>query len=483
MTSTARNHLLDGLRRIVGPAHVLTPESPGTDLSAWEQDWRKRSRGQAMAVVRPASTDEVAAIIGLCGSSQPETGVSIVPQGGNTSMVVGAVPDDSGRQIVLSLQRMNRILALDAANLTLTAEAGCILQTLQEHARAAGFLLPLSLAAEGSCTIGGNLGTNAGGTQVVRYGNTRDLCLGLQVVTAQGQVWDGLSGLRKDNTGYDLRNLFVGSEGTLGVITAATMKLAPLPAAQMTAWMAVPSLEHCVELLALAQRALGAGLTGFEAMGQEALRLVARHGRNRAVPFVDTSPWCVLLELSDLESEEHARTQFEHLLEKAMQAGLVTDGVVAESLSQAAGLWQFREDIPTAQASEGANVKHDISIPISRIPAFVRETDAAVTTALPGSRMINFGHLGDGNLHYNVQPPVGIDPQTFLTANEAAINAIVFDSVVRHGGSISAEHGIGSLKVDKLPGYKSAVALDLMRTIKRALDPTNLLNPGRVVRV
>ena len=475
--------LINELRAIVGAHHVLTHEDPSADLSAWEQDWRKRSHGRALAVVKPGSTDEVAAVVAACARSQASTGISIVPQGGNTNMVVSAVPDESGKQIVLNLQRLNKVLAIDAGNSTATMPAGCILQTLQQPARDAGFLFPLSLAAEGSCTIGGNLGTNAGGTQVVRYGNTRDLCLGLEVVTPQGSIWNGLSGLRKDNTGYDLRNLLIGAEGTLGIITAATMKLVPLPKAQLTAWTAVPSMEHAVELLGLAHRTLGAGLTGFEVMGQFALSLAARHMPSSKVPLYESTPWCVLLEVSDHESEEHARTQFERLLEAGMEQGCITDGVVAESLAQADALWQIRENLPIAQAMEGLNIKHDISIPISRIPEFVRSTDAALQAALPGIRMVDYGHLGDGNLHYNVQAPEGVDAEAFLREHEVTVNTLVFESVIHFSGSISAEHGIGSLKVDKLPGYKSPVALDMMRAIKRALDPTNLMNPGRVVRV
>jgi len=474
--------LLDGLRNIVGRAHVLTHDDPATNLSAWENDWRKRSQGHALAIVRPGSTQEVAAVVRLCAAHQADTGVSIVPQGGNTGLVVGSTPDASGRQIVLSLQRMNSVRAVDGANLTMTVEAGCILQSLQDAAQQAGFLFPLSLAAEGSCTIGGNLGTNAGGTQVVRYGNTRDLCLGLEVVTAQGAIWDGLSGLRKDNTGYDLRNLLIGSEGTLGIITAATMKLYPLPAAQLTAWAAVPSVEQAVALLELAHRHLGAGLTGFEVMGQFALSLAARHYPQTTVPLYQSTPWCVLLENSDHESESHARAQFEHLLEIALEQGCVSDAIVAESLSQAKALWSIRESIPLAQASEGLNVKHDISIPIPRIATFVRETDAILQQAFTGVRLVNFGHLGDGNLHYNVQAPEGCDGNLFLEQNEAQINTLVFDSVARFDGSISAEHGVGSLKVDKLAQYKSPVALEMMRAIKSALDPSGLMNPGRVVQ-
>ncbi|MFZ3081231.1 FAD-binding oxidoreductase [Rhodoferax ferrireducens] len=474
--------LLDELRHIVGNAHVFTDG----DLTAWEQDWRKRSHGKALAVVRPACTEEVARVVKACAdyvSANPASGVSIVPQGGNTSLAVGSTPDDSGRQIVLSLQRMNTVRGVDADNLTMTVEAGCILQNLQERAEEANLLFPLSLAAEGTCTIGGNLGTNAGGTQVVRYGNTRDLCLGLEVVTAQGEVWHGLSGLRKDNTGYDLRDLFIGSEGTLGIITAATLKLYPLPAARLTAWAAVPSLEAAVTLLGLAHRHLGAGLTGFEAMGQFALSLVAKHFAQLRVPLHLDAPFCVLLENSDHESELHAHTQFERLLEIALDQGCVTDAVVSETLAQAKQLWHVRESIPLAQALEGLNIKHDISVPVSNIPDFVRATDALLQQALPGVRLVNFGHLGDGNLHYNVQAPEGVDAADFLRDHEARVNTLVFDSVQAFGGSISAEHGVGSLKVDHLAHYKSPVALGLMRAIKQALDPRNLMNPGRVVRV
>jgi FAD/FMN-containing dehydrogenase len=467
--------LLDTLRRIVGAAHVLTDG----DLSAWELDWRKRSRGKALAVVRPGCTQEVADVVKACAS----TGFSIVPQGGNTGLVVGSTPDDSGTQVVLSLQRMQAVRAIDTANLTMAVEAGCILQNLQDVADKAGFLFPLSLAAEGSCTIGGNLATNAGGTQVLRYGNARELCLGLEVVTAQGEIWNGLGGLRKDNTGYDLRNLFIGSEGTLGIITAATMKLYPQPAARLTAWAAVPSLEAAVTLLGLAHQHLGAGLTGFEVMGQFALGLVAKHFPQQRVPLYQDTPWCVLLENSDHESETHARSQFERLLELAMEQDCVTDAVVAENIAQAHALWHVRESISMAQAEEGLNIKHDISIPVSNIPAFVRSTDALLQAQIPGVRLVNFGHLGDGNLHYNVQAPAEGDAAAFLRTQEERVNTLVFDAVVAHGGSISAEHGVGSLKVGHLEHYKSPVAMALMRNVKEALDPQNLMNPGRVVQV
>ncbi len=474
--------LLNELSHIVGAAHIFT----SGDLRAWEQDQRNRSHGKALAVVRPACTDEVARLVKACAAYRelnPGSGLSIVPQGGNTGLALGSTPDDSGRQIVLSLQRMNSVRHLDVDNLTVTVEAGCILQNLQQRARESGLLFPLSLAAEGTCTIGGNLGTNAGGTQVLRYGNVRDLCLGLEVVTAQGEVWHGLSGLRKDNTGYDLRDLFIGSEGTLGIITAATLKLYPLPAAQLTAWAAVPSMEDAVKLLGLTQRHLGAGLTGFEVMGQFALSLVARHFPQLRAPMRLDSPFCVLLENSDHESETHARSRFERLLESALDQGFIIDAVVAENLSQARQLWQVRESIPLAQALEGLNVKHDISLPVSSIADFVRTTDALLQQAIAGVRLVNFGHLGDGNLHYNVQAPEGVDAALFLREHEEQVNTLVFDSVHAFGGSISAEHGVGSLKVGQLEKYKSPLALDMMRAIKRSLDPHNLMNPGRVVRV
>jgi len=474
MPTAAQLDLLNTLTQAIGAAHVLTEG----DLTAYEQDWRKRTRGKALAVVRPGNTHEVAAVVKACA----QAGVSIVPQGGNTGLVVGGIPDDSGTQVLLSLQRMNAVRAVDGDNLTITVEAGCVLQNLQQAAEKAGFLFPLSLGSEGSCTIGGNLSTNAGGTQVVRYGNTRELCLGLEVVTAQGDVLHGLSGLRKDNTGYDLRNLMIGSEGTLGIITAATMKLYPLPAAKLTAWAAVPSVEHAVRLLGLAHKNLGAGLTGFEMMGQFALSLVDKHYPQLRVPLWQQTPYCVLLENSDTESEAHARERFEHLLEIAFEDGCVTDAVVAESLSQARNLWHIRESITLAQAEEGLNIKHDISLSVSAIPTFVAKTDAMLQREIEGVRLVNFGHLGDGNLHYNVQAPEGSDNQAFLKNQEDRVNTLVYDAVKRFGGSISAEHGVGSLKVDTLPDYKDPTALTVMRQIKQALDPKGTLNPGRVVR-
>ncbi|MBL8339988.1 MAG: FAD-binding oxidoreductase [Rubrivivax sp.] len=464
--------LLDTLRRIVGAPQVLTEG----DLSAYTHDWRRRWQGRPLAVVRPGSTAEVAAVVRACAAA----GTAIVPQGGNTGLVGGGVPDTSGTQVLLSTGRLNRVRGIDAANLTLTAEAGCVLQAVQQAATDAGLLFPLSLAAEGSCTLGGNLATNAGGTQVLRWGNARELCLGLEVVTAEGEVWEGLTGLRKDNTGYDLRDLFVGSEGTLGIITAATMKLAPLPAATMTAFAACRSLDDCVELLNRARARLGSGLTGFEVMGRHALDLVAQHFAQLPRPLPQ-APWTALLEHSDTEGEQAARERFEALLGAAMEAGIVTDAVVAESVAQSNALWHVREAIPLAQAEEGPNIKHDISLPVSAIAAFCEHTDALLLRHFPGVRLVNFGHLGDGNLHYNVQSPAGGDAGRFLAECEHEVNRIVYDALVPHGGSFSAEHGIGVLKRDELAARKSPVALAMMRKVKAALDPRGVLNPGRVL--
>ncbi len=467
-----QGELLAALRAAVGVDQVLTEG----DLSAWELDWRRRWRGKALAVVRPGSTAEVATVVRACAAAR----TPIVPQGGNTGLVGGGVPDKSGAQILLSLTRMNRVREIDHANLTLTAEAGCVLQALQQSADDAGFLFPLSLAAEGSCTIGGNLATNAGGTQVLRYGNARALCLGLEVVTAQGEVWQGLSGLRKDNTGYDLRDLFIGSEGTLGIITAATLALHPKPAATMTALATCATLEACIALLGQAQAALGPGLTCFEVMNAFSLALVAHHMPQLTQPLAP-SPWTVLIELSDSETEAHARERFEALLGTALERGTIGDAAVAETIAQSRSMWHLRESIPLAQAEEGINIKHDISLPVSRIAAFCETTGEMLERAVPGMRLVNFGHLGDGNLHYNVQAPLGVAPADFLREHERGVNDLVYGAVATHGGSISAEHGIGTLKRDELPHYKDATALALMRSIKNALDPQNLLNPGRVL--
>jgi len=446
------------------------------DLEPYVVDWRKRWRGRALAVALPDRTADVAAIVRWCASH----GVPIVPQGGNTGMVGGGVPDDSGRALVLSLKRLNRVRAVDAGNNTMTVEAGCILADVQQAAAEAGRLFPLSLAAEGSCTIGGNLATNAGGVQVLRFGNARDLCLGLEVVTADGEVWDGLRGLRKDNTGYDLRDLFIGAEGTLGVITAATIKLFPQPRAKMTAIAGLADPQAALRLLELAQRRLAASLTAFELIADDCLELVVRHVADTRRPLAEATPWYVLLECSDAESEQHATDSFNGLMEEAFEAGIVSDAAIAASVAQSRAFWALREHIPLAQATEGDNIKHDISVPISAIGRFVTDTDAALRTMLPGVRMIVFGHLGDGNLHYNVSVSPTV-PGPVLMGAEPAVNRLVYDAVVAAGGSISAEHGLGQLKVEENRHYKSPIELALMRRLKEALDPRGLMNPGRVL--
>jgi FAD/FMN-containing dehydrogenase len=460
-------------RAIVGASRVLSDEA---EMAPYLTDWRGRFTGRARAVLLPGSVDEVAQLVAACAAAR----VPIVPQGGRTGLVLGSVPDASGAAVVLSLRRMNRILDVDTTNRTITVEAGAILQQIQDAAGTAGLLFPLSLAAEGSCTIGGNLSTNAGGTAVLRYGNTRDLCLGLQVVTPSGEVWDGLRGLRKDNTGYSLRDLFIGAEGTLGVITAAVLKLYPQPKAATTALVAMDSPERALALLSLAQDQCGSSLTAYELMSDFCLRLVADHFPHLPRPFAQRHAQYALLEVSSSESEAHAVGLLEAAIEAALEGGLAMDAVVATSIAQSSGLWQLREHIPLAQASAGKNIKHDVSLPISRIAAFIAATDAALAQAFPGCQVVCFGHLGDGNLHYNVAPMPGMSHEAFL-GNQGAINRIVHDSVARFDGSISAEHGIGALKREELQRYKDPVELNMMRAIKGALDPLGIMNPGKIL--
>ncbi|SDD06744.1 FAD/FMN-containing dehydrogenase [Cupriavidus sp. YR651] len=477
MTASHLDSFLDLCRAAVGPQNVLTD---ATDKAPYLTDWRRRYTGDAVAVLRPGSTEEVAAVVHACHAHK----LAVVPQGGNTGLCGGATPAAgeaaANGVVVLSLQRMNRIRNVDPLNNTITVEAGVILQQLQEAAQAHGRLFPLSLAAEGSCTIGGNLSTNAGGTAVLRYGNTRELCLGVEVVTARGEIWDGLRGLRKDNTGYDLRDLFIGAEGTLGIITAAVMKLFPAPRARVTALAALQSPRAALALLAIAQSHASAMLTGFELMSARCMELVTKHFPQLRYPFDATHPQLVLLELSDSEGEEHARAIFEKMMETAFEGGVVIDAVVAESVQQSRDFWNLREHIPLAQVEEGKNIKHDIAVPISRVADFIETTDALLQDAFPGARMVTFGHLGDGNLHYNVSPPVGVDNDQFLM-HQDAINLVVHNSVQAHSGSISAEHGLGQLKREENQRYKSEVELAMMRAIKQALDPQGLMNPGKVI--
>jgi len=456
------------VREIIGAQYVLTD---AVDTAPYLTDWRKSYTGVALAVVRPVTTEEVAKIVKACVAAN----TPIVPQGGNTSMVGGSVPDTTGRAIVLSLNRMNRIRSIDTDNDTLIAEAGVILQNLQLAAANVGRLFPLSLGAEGSCTIGGNLSTNAGGTNVLRYGNTRDLVLGLEVVTPSGEIWHGLSGLRKDNTGYDLKHWFVGAEGTLGIITAASLKLFPQPQARAVAMLAVASPAEAVKLLNRMKRAFADRLVGFELIARVCVELVLRHIPNTREPFANPHAWQVLVELNDSRADAPIGEWMERELGEAIESGEALDAVIATSDAQIAELWRMREEITEGQRLEGKNVKHDISIPISRIPAFIEKCDAALILAFPSISLVCFGHLGDGNLHYNC----GIPAQGL--ANSEAINKIVYDHVDEFGGSISAEHGIGQLRREELTHRKSAVALEMMRQLKRALDPHNLMNPGKVI--
>jgi FAD/FMN-containing dehydrogenase len=460
-------------RQLLGDAHVLTSDA---DKAPFLTDWRGRFTGSALAVLRPGAVQEVADLVRLCAGAR----IPIVPQGGNTGLVLGSVPDASGTAVVLSLARLNRVRAVDPANRTMTVDAGCILQDIQETAAAHGCLFPLSLAAEGSCTIGGNLSTNAGGTAVLRYGNTRELCLGLEVVTPQGEIWSGLRGLRKDNTGYDLRDLFIGAEGTLGIITGAVLKLFPQPKASITALTALESPAHALRLLSIMQDRCGASLTGFELMSAFCLKLVHKHFPQLPQPFAQQHAQYALLELSSSESEQHAVALLESAIGAALEEGVIEDAVVASSVAQSQGLWRIREHIPLAQAADGKNIKHDISLPVSAIPDYIAHTEPLLQQAFPGCQLVCFGHLGDGNLHFNVAPPPGIGNEEFLV-NQEALNRVVHDNVVAFGGSISAEHGIGALKRDELARYKSPVELQMMRAIKAALDPLGIMNPGKII--
>lgn len=471
-TTTSTPSLPERLADVVGSRHVLTDPA---DLAPCLTDWRGRYRGEALCLVRPGSTAETAEVVRLCS----EAGVPMVPQGGNTSLCGAATPDGSGAAVVISLSRLNRIRAVDALNNTITVEAGCTLAAVQEAAQAAGRLFPLALASEGSCQIGGNLSTNAGGVQVLRYGNTRELTLGLEAVLPDGQIWDGLRGLRKDNTGYDLKQLFIGAEGTLGIVTAAVLKLFPLPRSQATAWLALPSAEAAVATLARAQAAFDARLTAFELVSEVALGLVRRHIPGAANPG-GAAPWYVLCEFSDGGPEAPLRAQVETWLAECLEAGLAEDAVVAQSEAQAKKLWQLRENISEAQKIEGISIKHDVSVPVSRIPEFLAQAGAALDAAFPDIRIVAFGHVGDGNLHYNLSKADRQDNGQFIACQPQA-NRLVHDLVHSLGGSISAEHGLGQLKREEILRYKSPVEMAMMRAVKAALDPKGLMNPGKVI--
>lgn len=468
--------LITLLRGIVGDPYVLS----GAEAPESLVDQRSRYHGKARAIVYPGKADEVAAVVRLL----VHYNVPIVPQGGHTSLVGGATPDGSGDAVVLSLKRLDRIRNIDIGNDTITVEAGVVLRHVQDAARQAGRLFPLSLGSEDSCTIGGNLGTNAGGVQVLRYGNARDLTLGIEVVTADGEVWNGLKGLRKDNSSYDLRNLYIGSEGTLGIITAATLKLFPLPVAQRTAFVKLGSIEDVLTLFSSAREGFGAALTAFEAISGPAYSLVPERLPDERIPFAaepQLSRWYVLIEISDGESDAHAREIVERVIGNAIADGVAIDAVLAESIAQSQEFWRLRQyGVGEAQKTDGGIVPHDIALPISALPEFFRRNEANLQQHFPGVRIFAHGHIGDGNLHYHVGRPAG-EPIAYLATHGDAISTLVHDDVNALGGSIAAEHGVGLSKRDALPRYKDAVELRLMQTIKRALDPRGLMNPGKLL--
>ena len=455
-----QDNFIQSLARIVGAKNVLSGES---DTAPYTTDWRKQYRGAALGVVRPASTAEVSAVVRLCA----EAAIAIVPQGGNTGLSGGSVPTGRKPEIVLSLSRMNRIRQIDPLNATLTAEAGCVLADIQRAADDAGRLFALSLAAEGSCQIGGNLSTNAGGVNVLRYGNARDQVLGLEAVLPDGRVWDGLRGLRKDNTGYDLKQLFIGAEGTLGVITAAVLKLHPKPSASATAWIQVENPQRAVELLSHLRTACGDRLTAFELLSAACANAVFAHRSEIRNPLPGGA-WYVLVEVSDSGTSEMLHEK----LVQSLDTALAVDAVVAKNESESKALWRIRESVPEAQF---ANVKHDISVAVSKVPEFIERTGAALKAAFPQAPIYCFGHVGDGNLHYNV------GDAALLATQRDAVNRIVYDQVAALEGSISAEHGLGQLKRDEITRHKDPLELELMRSVKRALDPQGLMNPGKVI--
>jgi len=470
MSAVTQTRFVEALAAAVGAGNVLTEAD---DMAPYLVDWRKQFSGPAECVVRPANTEEVAAVVAQCCRA----GVAIVPQGGNTGLCGASVPGGGRREIVLSMARMNRIRALDPLNDTLTAEAGCVLADIQRAAREADRFFPLSLGAEGSCRIGGNLSTNAGGVNVLRFGNARDQVLGLEVVLPDARVWDGLRGLRKDNTGYDLKQLFIGAEGTLGIITAAVLKLYPQPVSAATAWFGLATPQQAIELLALLRARLGDRLTAFELLSRVCIDTALAKIPGTIDPLPAPHPWYVLVELGDSDPEAVLRQRAEQAFAACLERGVAGDVVLAHSSAQSQALWSIRERMPEAQLE---NVKHDISVPLSKIPEFIARGAEALERAFPGIVIFAFGHAGDGNLHYNVG---FADPaaNAALMRRREEVNAVVYAVVDALGGSISAEHGLGQLKRDEIRNHKSALELELMRRLKQALDPQGLMNPGKVL--
>jgi D-lactate dehydrogenase (cytochrome) len=461
--------LIARFRSIVGDKYAVTNAA---DIAPYVTEERNLFRGHSPLILRPGSTAEVSAICKLASEHR----IALVPQGGNTGLVGGQTPHHG--EVVISMRRMDAIREVDTASNTMTCEAGVILQNAQARAAEAGRLFPLSLGAEGSCTIGGNLSTNAGGTAALAYGVAREMALGVEVVLADGRILNSLSKLKKDNTGYDLRNLFIGAEGTLGIITAATLKLFPRPHAVETAFVGLQSPADALKLLSISRDEAAGSLTSFELLADIAVDFSVRHGIDVRSPLPGKHPWYVLMELSS--SRDDARDALEAILARGMEDGIVDDAVIAASLSQRGAFWKLRDEMSAAQKPEGGSIKHDVSVPVAAVPDFIAEADAAVIKLIPGARPVPFGHLGDGNIHYNVSQPIGADSADFM-ARWHDVNAVVFAIVLRMGGSISAEHGIGVLKRDELPEVKDKVAIELMRGIKAMLDPLGIMNPGKVL--
>lgn len=476
MTSVARSldpALLDRFAAIVGETHALRAEA---DTSPYAREPRGLWTGRTPLVLKPGSVAEVSRILALA----TETKTPVVPQGGNTGLVGGQVPHAAGNEIVVSLSRLNRIREIDVLSNTITVEAGVVLEALHRAVEAADRMFPLSLGSQGSCQVGGNLSSNAGGTAVLAYGNARELCLGVEVVLPTGEVFDDLRKLKKDNTGYDLKNLFVGAEGTLGIVTAAVLKIFPKPRGREVGWAGVASPEDALALFSLATERAGASLTGFELIGRTPLDFALRFTTNAVPPLSGEWPWHVLVEISSGRSPEDARGLIETILSEAIEKGFAGDAAIAGSLGQAAAFWALRENIAEAQKPQGASIKHDISVPIASVPAFIARAAVAVEAVSPGARVVCFGHMGDGNLHYNIAQPVGADPKAFLALYKP-MNTAVHDIVRDLNGSISAEHGIGQLKRDELLATAPPVAIDLMRRVRAAFDPAGVMNPGKVL--